>query len=81
MKKKNEPPGAESMRKMARIIDEILNGKGPSDYGFALFIFKTNDPGMANYIGNCQRADMLKALKETVARWEAGQDFPTPEEN
>lgn len=68
------------MRELARILDAYLNGNGPTKLGFALLVFEIRKPGIANYIGNCQREDMLKALKETVARWEAGQDFPTPEE-
>lgn len=67
----------ESMQVMAQTLDSFLNGDGRGnvgerEIGFALLVFPINQvrDGMVNYVGNCQRADMLVALKEMVARWE-----------
>ena len=64
----------------------------PPGSGVVLLQFRFNAPvgARVNYIGNCNRSDMLAALKEMVARWEGrGQDAagkamkltiePTPE--
>lgn len=68
--------GAMQMRQIAKRLRKDLEG-----LGFALFVFEFHKPGMANYISNAQRSDMIQALKETIARLEGGQDFKTPEEN
>jgi hypothetical protein len=75
---------AKAMQAMARILDEILNGKGtPKDqrqYGFSLLVYPFDhiDQSHINYIGSGERSDVLTALKELVARWEGrAQDHPT----
>jgi len=79
--KGNNLPSAEKMRELAHLLDEIFNPTGVRNIGFALLTFKTNQSSMVNYIGNCQRGDMLKAFKELIAKWESGQTFNTPEDN
>lgn len=65
-----------AMNAMARILDDILNGKGtPRDekqFGFALMIYPFGhiDRAHINYVGTGERNDVLTALKELVARWE-----------
>lgn len=71
----NQIGGAE-MRQLAKKISKEIPG-----LGFALLIFEFNKPGMSNYISNAQREDMIKAMEETLKRWKAGTDFPTPETN
>lgn len=39
---------------------------------FCLLLF--NDPGIAQYIGNCQRSHMIAALRETADRLELRED-------
>ena len=62
---------------LARSIDAMLNGGNTppehKKYGFALLVYPTGqiDQSHINYIGNGNRADMLAALKELTARWEA----------
>ena len=68
--------GAVRMRELAAILDKELNG-----LGFALIVFEFRKKGMLNYISNAQRADMIKALQETLRRFNDGQIFNTPEEN
>lgn len=64
------------MRTIANKLKKEIPG-----LGFALLIFEVNKPGMSNYISNCEREDMIKALEETVARLKGKTDFPTPETN
>lgn len=68
--------GAEAMRKLGRRIKKEIPG-----LGFMLVVFEFHEPGMANYISNGQRKDMIRAMEETAARLKAGRDFKTPEEN
>jgi hypothetical protein len=42
--------------------------------GFCLLVFGFNAPGISNYVSNAKREDMIKALRETVERLEAGED-------
>lgn len=68
---------AKAMRKMASRVKKLL----PSDFGFAIVVFKFHEPGESNYISNAQRPDMIKALRETADRLERNQDYKTPENN
>lgn len=70
-----EPVQAEyaaMMKDVARAIDGFFNGAGPKRVGFALLTFSLdNKPGdRVNYMSNCERADMLNAMKEFIARAE-----------
>ena len=61
------------MRALAATLDGILNESGaPKTTGFVLLTFPFNGPEGArtNYVSNGQRADMVVALKEVVARFE-----------
>lgn len=64
------------MRHIGKRLGKELDG-----LGFALFVFEFHKPGVSNYISNAQRDDMILAIKETLARFEAKQDFDTQEEN
>lgn len=44
-------------------------------YGFALLVFNLNEPGLANYISNAQRASMSEALRECANRLEAKENY------
>jgi hypothetical protein len=68
--------GAAAMRKLGNKIKKEIH-----DLGFCLLVFEFHNAGMANYIANAQRPDMIKALRETADRLEKRQDFKTPEEN
>ncbi|WPE19935.1 hypothetical protein [Shinella zoogloeoides] len=69
----------ELMRALAKTLDGILNPPGGrKTIGFALFTFPIDGPEGArtNYASNCQRADMVIALKEVVARFEGQPHLP-----
>ena len=68
--------GGQQMRNLAEKVKKEIPG-----LGFALLVFEFENPGIANYISNSQRKDMIKAMKETIERLEKNQDFTTPETN
>jgi hypothetical protein len=63
---------AAAMQRLARVIDEILNGDEKGTIGFALLVFPFGGPEgqRTNWVSNGQRKDMLVALKEIIARFE-----------
>jgi hypothetical protein len=60
----------EIMQKIADTINNIL----PEGFGFCVLVYKHNEPGLANYISNSEREDMVKALFETAYRLKENQD-------
>jgi hypothetical protein len=75
----NEQPIQEQfvkqMNAIADVLQKVFNGDLPiskSKIGFALLCFDMDAaPGArTNYICNCERADMLNAMKEFIARAE-----------
>lgn len=57
------------MNQFAQFADHYFNqGKEPKSVGFALLLFNFGEPGRCNYISNCDRADMIKAMREFLAR-------------
>lgn len=63
-----------------RILATIVTNNLPKGLGFCLLTFETGDSDTpSNYISNCEREDMIKALRETADRLEKNSDFKTPE--
>lgn len=63
------------MRQLAMALDHMLNEPDNKKWGFALLVYPFNggaapDRQRMNYVGNGNRDDVLKAMKEIVARWE-----------
>lgn len=60
------------MQGLARTVDALITGATDQRLGFALLVFDLDgtEGSRTNYVGNCDRKDMLAALKEVVARWE-----------
>ena len=61
------------MQSMASALDEVLNEKGKTKKnGFVLLVFPFEGPQgqRTNYVSNCQRQDIVVALKEILARFE-----------
>lgn len=61
------PAYHERMNALARALSELLKPAG-----FALLVFDMNriEGGRVNYISNAERASMLAAMKEFIARAE-----------
>lgn len=67
------------MRAVAETVDEVFNPPGlpglarpPKTTGFVLLVFPFGDAdsGRINYISNGDRADVVTAMKELIARFE-----------
>ena len=67
--------------------EEILKSEGKRiskkfpGMGFLLIMFEFSSPGVANYISNGRREDMVEALREAANRLEKSQDIPVIEGN
>jgi hypothetical protein len=67
-----EPEIRELMTTMGQQITATAAVMGCEKPLFALILF--NDPKVGQYIANCQRADVIKALRECADRLEHRQD-------
>lgn len=56
----------------ARGLVEALTEALPEGIGFALLLFHFGEGGNLAWISNAQREDMIRALREQLARFEAG---------
>jgi hypothetical protein len=67
---------------IARALDEALPGMvGVTErVGFAVFVFGFGQKGNIAYVSNSERSDMIEAVKEWLAKQEAGllTDPPGP---
>jgi hypothetical protein len=66
----------QKMKDLATLLQKKMPG-----IGFALLVFDFKTPGVANYISNAQRDDMILALEEKVKVLKEKRDFPTPNSN
>lgn len=62
----------------ARVIGHIIGDQMPKGFGFALCLFSFHGPEFT-YISNAQRADMVRALDELVAKLKRGEAGMTSE--
>lgn len=63
----------EALRAIAGGLDEIFNGsKRPKPVGFVLLVFPHDGElgARTNYVSNSNRADIIVAMKEVIARFE-----------
>ena len=71
-----EPQIREYMARLAGATESVLPA-GPSAKGRALFVLLVfDDPGIAQYVSNCDRSNIVQALRETADRLERRQDIP-----
>ena len=63
------------MRLLGSAVEHTLKDN-VGNKGFALLVFEFHEPGIANYISNAKREDMIKSLRETADRLEKKQDIP-----
>ncbi len=73
-----EPELKDYFNRLASAIeDKLPPGEGRRGRCmFALLVWDTQGPGIAQYVSNCQRPDMIKALRETADRLEGREDIP-----
>jgi len=67
------------MQSLAKGLDDILNGNVlPKKNGFVVLVFPFDqvEGARTNYVSNCDRRDIIAALKEVTARFE-GQPHQT----
>ena len=66
------------MQSIARVVNRALNPDGDAPNGFVILVFPKEGPDgqRTNYVSNCDREEILVALKEVVARFE-GQPYQT----
>lgn len=57
---------------LSRSIAEALTEALPEGLGFALLVFDFGEGGNLAWISNARREDMVRALREQLARLEAG---------
>jgi hypothetical protein len=70
-----DPQLVAAMNELAHLIDGTFNGEAKGEerkWGFCLLAFPFGDSidGRMNYISNTDRADIIVALKELLARFE-----------
>lgn len=51
-----------------REVGKQLGTKMPPGFGFGLFVFEFGEEGSMFWISNAQRPDMIKALREWIAK-------------
>ena len=62
------------MNNLANNVVATCANSGIEKPMFTLLLW--NDPAVAQYISNCERADVIKALRECAARLERNEDVP-----
>lgn len=60
-------------REVGALIVEAIEQSG-GGYGFCLFMFSWDTESEMTWVSNAQRPDMIKALKEFIAKAEAGEE-------
>lgn len=87
MRDMTEPELADYFNHLAAMVESVLPA-GSSHSGHALFVLLVfDDPKITQYVSNCDRANIVQALRECADRLEYKEiiqrvAFPaTPEEN
>ena len=71
-----EPEIADYMRALAACTEKVMPA-ADNHRGRALFVLLVfDDPGLAQYVSNCDRSTMVQALRECADRLESRQDLP-----
>lgn len=64
-----EPELREVMTQLGKTVEFVALTLGCEKPLFALLLF--NDPALAQYVGNCERQDMIRAFREAADRLES----------
>ncbi len=68
----NEP----ELRELTSRILNAIKARLPKDTSFAVLFWPQGEHAVSQYGSNCQRSDMIKALREAADRLEKKQDVP-----
>lgn len=64
------PPNLFEMEEACRQIGQTIGSALPPGIGFALMLFTKGEGGWSTWLSNCQRSDMISALKEMIRKLE-----------
>lgn len=67
----------EDIAKLMRDIGTIINNQMPDGWGFTLMLFEFGENGSMFYISKSERSDMIKVMKEFIARQDIEQQKET----
>jgi len=74
-------PEFDKVRNGLNALGDLISKEAFPGLGFALIVFEFHKPGISNYISNAERADMIKALRETADRLSGAQDIGPDQQN
>lgn len=63
----------DQLEEQARQVASSIGGSLPAGVGFTLLLYSFGEGGHLTYISNANRADMVKAMRELLAKWEPPQ--------
>lgn len=66
------------MKALGQVIQEATAEAYGQKMGFCLLVFPLGEPGIADYISNGDRADMVECMREAANRFESGETVPVP---
>lgn len=72
---KTPPARLEDAENTIRDLGKTIRSAMPRGWGFSLQLwsFDGGEKGAMTYISNCERGDMIKALKEFTSKLESGE--------
>ena len=65
-----------ALARITRNVCVAIKERLPPDTRFCVLYFQFNELGITQYGSNCEREDMIKALREAADRLEKRQDTP-----
>lgn len=69
-----------AMQGIMTTLDDSITELAGEQMGIALFVFNAVPGGRINYVSNCNRQEVIAALKSMISGWEAGMpDIPAHE--
>ena len=64
------------MQSIAETMEEIIVEVFGKRMGFCVMLYEWHEPGVANYVSNSKREDMIHALRELADVLENNEDMP-----
>lgn len=64
---------SQAMPGLAKALDESIENLSGEQRGFLLVVFNSESDGHMNYVSNCNRNQVMNALKSLITKWEAGE--------